>query len=363
MLSNQKKLVIGLATGILLLGQVMVQAEDGSSSTAGTVSQSSRSLVVEEEVSPASEQELPSSSATQVQKSSSQEAFSESGTVTEVTSSSSSPVTESSSSSSRSVKKDAGVNLEKILAKDYRSLSGTWKNAQGTTLFVTKDGLIYTKGANGGYLSLDGIDKTKSAFGSAIFLKSQPDQQKAGHLYLVPAGKAFVNPTSAEFKDKTQQNQDRFSLGEVYEMGREALVFYRVSTELEVEPASASESETSSPTETETSSTVSESSSNHQTEPSVSKSSQETNLSSASSSLAASVQTSSSSSSTEKVEKQEVETSDLADQGLGLDSLPRTKTVTRRILPSTGEKLSLLLPILGVISFIAVAIIKKKRDK
>lgn len=387
MYSGKKKVFAGLSAGLLLFGQGLVWAEETSSSplassssvlvdVAGTVPSSvlvgevggsvtSRASSSSQESSVQTETELSQDLTEGTVSNQSPAVQPSAGASTETGSTGSSSSTPSSSSSSD--QRLSVVKVSEISAKNYSSLAGTWKNAFGVTLFVTKEGQVYTKGANGGFLTLEGLDKAKSSDCLAITLKSQPNQEPAGHLYLVPQGQAFVGLGQKDFKDESDRTKDRFLLSGDFGKDWLSQVFYRTSTKLEfdvevvTETSSTTGSESreasssvASQTETETSSQASagdldEASRQEQ----VPSSSSASHPASRPSGVATSNQ----------AESSATELTDLGGQEEVLVAGPRTRTVTRRILPSTGEKLGLLLPILGVISFITVAIIRKKKDK
>lgn len=402
---SQKKALITLTAGVLLFGQVLVGAEEAGSSSSSSVpvlestassailpssSEASGSSMVEASSSSSSSQELPvvSSSTEALTVSGSQEV--QGGTETELTASSSSQATSKSSSttsSSKPTKSDLKLNLSQLAAKNYASLAGIWKSADGTTLLITKEGVIYTKGANGGYMSLDGLVKDKSQ-ALVMPLKSHPNQSSAGFLYLAPVGQGFVKPGQADFKDKTDQTKDRFSFGEPYDTGRETAVFYRISTKLddwnkvtedvtgETAPSSSASAELSQ-TETELSlppASMENSSRQEEVAKPTSSSSTHSSSSSPSSAVGETPGSTGTSSSTATASSSSSELSG-SDKAIlptltpqvdplaeAEAAMPRTRTVVRRILPSTGERLGLFLPALGLFSLLLVGFLKKRQD-
>ena len=59
-------------------------------------------------------------------------------------------------------------NLVSLKANQYDSLVGTWQDELGGQLGIRADGHLYTRGANGGYLTLAGFDR-QTETGSLLF--------------------------------------------------------------------------------------------------------------------------------------------------------------------------------------------------
>lgn len=405
MLSQRKKALTVLSAGALLFGQVLVGAEETTSSSPSSSapavetvassamspssSEPSSSSAVEVVPSSPSSQELPVSSSVEAPAGSSSQ-VSPPVTETELTVSSSSQATSqpsSSSSLSAPAKQELKVDLTQLAKKDYSSLVGTWKSGDGTTLFITTEGVIYTKGANGGYMSLDGL-ATDQSQALVLKLKNHPEPGSAGLLYLAPAGQSFVTSGQTAVKDKTDQTKDRFILGEPYANGREKAVFYRVSSKLdglnplseevaETSAVSSSAGNSSQQTETELSlppaarektptkeeaTDPAQSGSASSSRPSSDEGSSRTDRFKETSSSSSPDPNASGSASrpTQSVSSAETKEADgKQDNGpVG----PQTRTVVRRILPRTGEQTSPLLPVLGLLSLLTFALLRKKRQ-
>lgn len=323
MLSSQKKVAIALSAGMFWLAHGIVQAGET------TPSSSTTSVVM-----------VPSSSSMTISGSSSSLAQEDVQTETTATSSTQEVEHDQVGLPVADRKEDKLVlDLPKILEKDYTSLAGVWKNAQGHLLLVTKSGQLYTKGANGGFLTLDGVDKEKSSERLAIFLKSQPNDVKAGHLYLVPAGQSFENPSQREFKDLSDKAKDRFILSDDFAKDWKDQVFYRISTKQTWDDETLSSSEAS------------------EVVPSSSTEIGNEEISSGTTATSSSSEVSSSPSQAVTVpSKTETELSQTPEEIKPTTS----KTVVKRVLPKTGDRMIDCLPFLGGLSIITILVLYQK---